>query len=243
MEASLTNLPILMYHHIASPPRSVKIRGLYVTPKQLDWQIRGLKQAGFEFINFQKLAQAENSPSASFQRPIILTFDDGYQDNYQNAFPILQKHGITAVIYPVVGAIGKKQVIWEENEEPFPVDLMTAEEIKTMSKGGVEFGSHLWHHIHVNRYSAQETQEQLSHSKKKLEEILGMSVLSVAYPFGAYNESILQAAAQAGYCYGVTTDPGVNASPGSHLALQRISVKGHKLHHRWYFTKLIRSLI
>ncbi len=244
MEKNLgRTLPILMYHHIAKPSSSVKVRGLYVTPQQFDWQIRWLKQAGFEFINFRKLAEQAKSVSSQIPpRQIILTFDDGYADNYRNAFPILKQYGITAVIYPVVGDLGKQQVVWPKNDEQRPVDLMTENEIQEMSQAGIEFGSHLMNHIHLARQNPKAIREQLSRSKDVLEGLLDTPILSVAYPFGDYNSEVLEATAQVGYQYGVTTVSGANEATQPCLELKRVSIKGHKFHHRWRFMRQLRGL-
>ncbi|MBF0287309.1 MAG: polysaccharide deacetylase family protein [SAR324 cluster bacterium] len=235
-------LPILMYHHIAEPPRAVKVRGLYVTPKQFEWQIQCLKEAGFEFTNFRKLTNqnGEQFSTSSSKRQIILTFDDGYLDNYENAFPILRHYGITAVIYPVVGAIGKKKVIWKENDEQYPVDLMTKNAIQEMHQAGVEFGSHLYDHMHLEQQTQASIQNQLCRSKEILENILGEDVLSVAYPFGSYSSTVLQATAEAGYQYGLTTVSGINTAQQPHLELKRTAIKGNRLHHRWTFMKQLQ---
>ncbi len=235
------SLPILMYHHIAKPPRSVKVRGLYVTPQQFEWQIQRLQEAGFEFTNFRQLANQNNQEStdSSPKRQIVLTLDDGYLDNYENAFPILQQYGITAVVYPVMGAIGKKQVVWKENDEQHPVDLMTEEAIQKMHQAGIEFGSHLCDHIHLAEHTEEIIQDQLYRSKEILEHILGERVLSVAYPFGSYDSKVLQIAAKTGYQYGLTTISGINTMQPS-LELKRTAIKGHRLHHRWKFMKQLQ---
>ncbi|MBF0278675.1 MAG: polysaccharide deacetylase family protein [SAR324 cluster bacterium] len=237
-------LPILMYHHVAEPSRSAKVRGLYVTPRQLDWQIRCLKKKGYQFVNFKILSinkdPLKNSPSINTPRQIVLTFDDGYSDNFRNAFPVLKKHEITAVIFPVVGDIGKKQVIWPENDDQLPVDLLTEKEIQEMYHAGIEFGSHLYDHTHLSAQNNKMILEQLSCSKIILEKILQDSVVSVAYPFGAYNDEVLKATAEAGYQYGLTTVSGINDSDQSRLTLKRIAAKGNKAHHYIRFINQLR---
>ncbi len=236
-------LLILMYHHVASPPPSAKVRGLYITPTQLDWQVRQLKQAGFKFVNFRILA--ERQMASRKQEPsspeVILTFDDGYTNNYHSAFPIFQRHQITATIYPVVGSIGKHQVIWEENDAQTPVDLMNSEQIQEMHDAGIEFGSHFWDHIHADRQDAATIKTQLTQSKTELERIIGVPVVSVAYPYGAYNQTVLDAAAQVGYSYGVTTVSGWNGKETSCVELRRFSVTGNKWYHPLQFKRRLRK--
>lgn len=244
MERIHQGILILMYHHIDVPHKSVRVKGLYVTPKQFDWQIGLLKRSGFEFINFKILEERlkQKVPNGNTLQ-VIITFDDGYADNYQYAYPILQRHNVTAVIYPVVGDIGKRDLVWTENDEQFPVSLMSVENIREMRQGGIEFGSHCLEHVHLDRLTTDAILPQLQSSKKTLESITGESVLSVAYPYGAYNQDVLKAAHQTNYSYGVTTRPGINTAEVSMLELHRYSVKGSKWYHRWQFRKQLQNRI
>ena len=92
-------LPILLYHRIVKNKSEVGKHKIYVFEKQMEQQLNYLKQNNFSTITFKDLLQAK--PDEDFSRKIILTFDDGYEDNYTLLFPLLKKYGFTAVIYLV----------------------------------------------------------------------------------------------------------------------------------------------
>lgn len=238
------DLIILMYHHVAEPPRGspasgAPLRGLYVTPRQFTWQIDWLRHAGARFCSFAALPGAEAALAGPW---VMLTFDDGYRDVYEHAWPVLRGRGIPAVVYPVVGDIGKSAVVWPESTDRTPADVLTEAQVREMSQGGIEFGSHLWDHVHAERLALPELRQQLTESREGLARIAGSVPLSVAYPFGSYTPQVGQEAARAGYRYGVTTLAGSNRGAPP-LELRRIAVKGTRLHHRWVFARALRRAI
>ena len=94
-----THPRILMYHMIKEPIKNAKFNKLRVSPKMFEWQIRYLKKNGFTFLTMKELIEKkDNLP----KKTVVITFDDGYEDNYLNAFPILKKYNAKATIYLVV---------------------------------------------------------------------------------------------------------------------------------------------
>ncbi len=228
---------ILMYHHIAPPPAGAKIRGMYVSPRQFDWQLGWLRSRGFSFSTFENLSDTRPG-----ERPdIILTLDDGYLNNYEQAFPILRKHGARAVIYPILNDLGRRGVSWPGATEQTPADMMSAEQIREMADAGIEFGSHLLEHRRLTEMSETEQIAQLTASKARLESIVGRPVLSIAYPYGACDDGIIGRTRAAGYRYGVTTEPGRIAKDADPLRLNRYTAKGCKLYHPLKFIRMIRT--
>ncbi len=243
------DLIILMYHHVAepprrsslrrSPPRSVPLRGLYVTPRQFAWQLDRLRDAGARFCSFAALPDAQAAGSGPW---VMLTFDDGYRDVYEQAWPVLRGRGIPAVVYPVVGDIGKSGVVWPESSDRTPADVLTEVQVREMTRGGIEFGSHLWDHVHADRLALPELRRQLAQSREGLARIAGSVPLSIAYPFGSYTPQVAEEAARAGYRFGVTTQAGSNRGAPP-LELRRTAVKGTRLYHRWRFAWALRREI
>jgi peptidoglycan/xylan/chitin deacetylase (PgdA/CDA1 family) len=233
---SENNIAIFYYHHIEKPGKNSRKKGLYVAPEYFEWQIKKIIQQGFEIITFEDIILnrfKKDSPHA------ILTFDDGCESLYQNAFPILKKFNIRAVIYIITGSIGDKNYISQENPNTDPVRLLSDSQINEMADFGIEFGSHLYEHIHLTKYSSERIKHELSSSKAILENLLNKKVYSVAYPFGDYDPQVLKSAKEAGYSFGVTTKAGI-ASIENKLELGRIPVKGYALRHYWYFWKKLR---
>lgn len=228
---------ILMYHHIASPPSGAKIRGMYVTPKQFDWQMGWLKKQGYEFITFADLAAGRPNTG----KKVIITLDDGYQNNYSHAFPILQRYDARAVIYPIQNDLGRKGVSWPGATEQTPADMMTKDQLREMAEAGIELGSHLLHHKRLTEMTAAEQQEELEQSRAGLEVLQGEPVLSIAYPYGAYDKTVLERTRAAGYQFGVTTEPGTNPAGSDPLRLNRFTAKGCKFYHPLKFRQMITT--
>lgn len=234
-----TNIPILYYHFVKNPGKNARIKGLYTNTIHFEWQIKQLIKKGFTFITFEDIVKKKYDIK---NRNIILTFDDGCESLYYNAFPILKKYGAKAVIYVVSKSLGDRNVVWPMNENLEPLNILTKEQILEMADYGIEIGSHLCHHVHLPQLSSAEMKDELFESKKILEDELGKEIYSVAYPFGSYNSKVIEVAQQAGYQYGVTTKSGNNQTAGN-LELFRISVKGYALRHYWYFYKSLKMLL
>lgn len=233
----MTSPIILMYHHIALPPARAKIRGMYVSPRQFDWQIGWLKRRGYEFSTFTDLMAPATSPA----RQVIITLDDGYRNNYTHAFPILQKHNARAVIYPVLNDLGRTGVFWPGAAEQTPADMMSEDELREMAAAGIEFGSHLLNHKRLTEMTEAEQVEELERSKSGLERLQDAQVLSIAYPYGAYDAGIIERTRSAGYQFGVTTDPGTNPAGVDPLCLRRFTARGCKVYHPLKFRRMVAA--
>jgi peptidoglycan/xylan/chitin deacetylase (PgdA/CDA1 family) len=153
---------------------------------------------------------------------------------------LLQKYQIPAVVYPIVGDLGKEQVVWEQSTDKVPRAMMTAAQVQEMAHNGIEFGSHLCQHVRAAELLPAELTHELSESKNILEDLLGTEVLSVAYPFGSYSPEVMKAAQQAGYRFGLSTQQGTNIGRDL-LELCRVPIKGTRWHHYWYFRRFLSA--
>ncbi|MEQ1802705.1 MAG: polysaccharide deacetylase family protein [Gammaproteobacteria bacterium] len=231
---------ILMYHHCAPLPPGAAIRGLYVTPRQFAWQMDWLTRRNVHFCTFNDLQAVE---SAAPDRPrVVVTFDDGLRDVYENAFPVLAERRIPAVVFPVVGDIGKSGVVWNENKDKSPQALMSEAQIREMADAGTEFGSHLWEHRNASRLAPAELREQLTRSRDDLSRITGRATTSIAYPYGDYSPEVVAETARAGYRYAVTTKEGSNRGAPL-LELRRYAIKGVSLLHPLRFIRTMRRVL
>jgi peptidoglycan/xylan/chitin deacetylase (PgdA/CDA1 family) len=230
-------LLILMYHHIAVPPAGVRLRGLYTTPRQFDGHVSWLKKQGVAFTTFGELVSGEQSACS---RLVMLTFDDGLHDNFTAALPVLRRHDVPAVVFPVMNELGRRGVVWPEATDQTPADLISEDEIREMRRHGIEFGSHLLEHTHLTTHSAEEQNRQLVESKAALQNILEGDVLSVAYPYGDVDGDGAERAAAAGYRFGVTTVEGINDRDSNPMLLNRVPAKGSKIHHPHKFRRAVR---
>lgn len=215
-------IPVLCYHRVIADNEHKRGHGIWVTESQFEAHLSFLKRKGFQPITFAELGLV-NRLDAS-QKYIILTFDDGYADNYEVAFPLLQKHGFRAVIFPVLGL---EENVWDttrgESDQP-QLPLLKHAQIKEMAAYGVEFGSHTMTHRKLPSLSVAEISTELTESKAALERIIGKKVEIIAYPYGDYDDTVKQIAVESGFKYGVTTDRGPIALQDDLFAIRRIIV-------------------
>ena len=132
-------LPILMYHRIVYEIDSPDPYYVKVTTKAFDSQMRSLRDQGYQSLTLDELPGVARSPSLA-EKPIIITFDDGYEDTYSHALPILRKYGNRATVLLVADQIGKANTWDGEKVEAAP--LLNIEQIEEMARDGVCIGSH-----------------------------------------------------------------------------------------------------
>lgn len=185
------DIPILTYHKI-------DIRrewGLnVVSPQAFRAQMEWLKSAGFSPINFRQSATAA-------ARPVIITFDDGYESVYRHAFPILQEFGFTAVVFIITGFRGRFNT-WDANLGGIRFRHLNDSQIREMSALGIEMGSHTVSHRALPALGREETLCELLDSRRALSDLTGQPVMSLAYPFGRSNQTVRKLAAECGYRFG-----------------------------------------
>jgi peptidoglycan/xylan/chitin deacetylase (PgdA/CDA1 family) len=204
-------VPILMYHRVN--PKFGSIDKLTVSPEAFERQMRFLKTHRFSVLPLEELVWLIREKKRIPWRTIAITFDDGYQDNYSFAFPILKKYNLPATIFVIV------------NEMGMPYRL-TWEEIKIMRDSGIiSFGSHtLGPEPLINIKAEDELKRQIFGSKRVLEERLGRKVSIFSYPGGMFNAKIKQLVVDAGYEAAVATSPGRKSSNEDIFALKRLRI-------------------
>lgn len=215
-------LPILTYHRVASTG-SMSLAPFRVTPKDFEAQMRYLKETGYYTTTFDRWRIAAEHKKSLPGRAVIITFDDGYADFADFAWPILKRFEMTPIVFLVAGLLGGSNV-WDRNEDP--LSLMTPETIAELQSEGVVFGSHsLTHRSFITLTAAEIAREHLC-SRCVLEEILGRRVEVVSYPYGANDAVVRHLAGACGYLYGVTTRQSVCRFTDSLLGLPRIEING-----------------
>ena len=160
---------------------------------------------------------------------MVITFDDGYKDNFEIAYPLLKKYGFTATIFITVNYIGTDHIFWWDidkiwkygNRDNF--SLMTWEQIKIMLDYGIEIGSHTNTHPILTELSEKQSFKEISSSRTKIIEKLNCEVDTFCYPAGKLNDIIIDKVKEAGYKYGVVTPP-VKNIPNSLFTLRRVGV-------------------
>ncbi len=209
-------LPILLYHRIINTHSKIGKHKLYVHDKDFRMQMQFLKDHGYETITFKDI------DTVTPEKKVILTFDDGYEDNYTILFPILKEFGFTCVIYLVTKHTRNEWAIKEGEPE---LHMLSKERIREMSDYGIEFGGHTRTHIDLKNCKKEKLVDEIAGCKKDVEEITGKSCISFAYPFGAHNEETLQAVRDAGYKYGISTIFGPANWKEDPMRIRRIEVR------------------
>jgi peptidoglycan/xylan/chitin deacetylase (PgdA/CDA1 family) len=214
--------PFLLYHKISDPPRDARIRGGYTPIRRFAKQMKRLKKQGTVFYTASEMIEYFIENRTFPRNGLAITFDDGWKDNYENAFPILLQLGIKATIFLVSSCIG--QVSTKAlSEGEFARAHLSFGEIQTMMKHDFEFGSHTLNHKLLDRIPPEQVISEVAESRKQIEDALSAPCKVVAYPGGLYNDSVRQAAKDAGYLAAFTTVYGPT-DPIDLYALNRIEI-------------------
>jgi peptidoglycan/xylan/chitin deacetylase (PgdA/CDA1 family) len=203
-----TKVLVLNYHKIDHTFISLSVR-----PEDFDAQMKYLRDNGYHTITPDELYESLAGKGELPENPVLITFDDGYEDNYTNAYPILKKYGFKATIFVVTGFLDKHKkgyLSWDEARE--------------MNKNGINIESHTVNHRSMTDLSDDELRMELVESKKKAEAELGHEVGYIAYPTGTYNLHIAQMVKEAGYKAAFTIKYG-NVDKASNIyALERVPI-------------------
>jgi peptidoglycan/xylan/chitin deacetylase (PgdA/CDA1 family) len=181
-------LPVLMYHHVG-PSIPHTYAELTVLPKQFERQIRWLARRGYVGIRPADWLEWRRSGKGLPDKPVLVTFDDGYADLAEYALPVLRRYGFGAVVFIVTGLVGGTNA-WDEARGSATHRLLTAEQIRYWAAQGIEFGAHSRTHADLTILSAEELAKEIVGGRDELADLLGSPVTSFAYPYGAYNQTV-----------------------------------------------------
>lgn len=212
---------VLMYHRVD------KVNGynqLVVTPEAFDQQMDYLANHGYETISLAQLLSARQTQNTLPLRPIIITFDDGFQDVYRNAFPALERRGFKATIFPVSQWVHDRASLGLTNPQQGKFSYLSWEEIGEMAAYGYEIGSHTRTHPLLPTLSSEQAWEEISISKREIEERLCQAVHFFCYPRGAFNEKHIDMVQRAGFKGACSTMPGPNGPTTDPFALKRTEI-------------------
>lgn len=219
-------MPIIMYHRVVDSPDEVGVHGTYVTKELFKKHMQVLKDNGYRTVTFKELAE-DHLLTKRFDKGnkfVVLTFDDGYEDNYRVMFPILKEFGAKAVIFLLSES---KYNEWDVNNPQNPekrFDLMSEEQVKEMAAYGVEFGAHTKSHPYLSSLPIEEAREQIVQCKQKLEQTYGQPFITFAYPYGDLNDEVKSEVRKAGFTFAVSTDSGEINVDSDLFQIRRIGI-------------------
>ncbi|MDA8229631.1 MAG: polysaccharide deacetylase family protein [Desulfitobacterium hafniense] len=187
----ITAIPVLYYHSIAVE----KGNELRIPPDQFESQMNYLHSNGYSTISMDQFYEFMNGTKRLPDKPILITFDDGYQDNYSNAYPILKKYGFTATVFMVSNFVNGS-------------GFMNSTELKELIANGWNIEGHTANHLDLSTLTGASMSPEISEAKNKLEQITGKEVKYFAYPYGKYNDEIIKSLKLAGYKMAFSTERG-----------------------------------
>lgn len=211
--------PLLMYHHITDELNGTGLAKLRVSPKRFARQLDWLLDHGYDVVT---MSQALGPNSSA--KPVVLTFDDGYANFYDEAWPIINERGVGATVFLVTGQVGGVNH-WDRDKDEPQEELLTRAQILELAYKGVEFGGHSHHHQDLTTLDDRQLMREITGCQKVLTDLLGHPARSFSYPFGLYNPKVQQATVGAGFTMACTTRPGKVVVSSDRLELPRIIVK------------------
>ncbi len=197
--------PVLFYHKISKPRRDSKVRGAFTPPQRFRRQMTYLKKQGLQFYTASELIKHFQHHGEFPSRSVALTFDDGWQDNYTNAFPVLKELGIKATIYIISSSIGQMSTAATTPAGDRGYPHLTREEILEMAHAGIEFGSHTMSHAWLNQIPESEVKTEIEMAKREIENLVQKPCWTIAYPAGYFSDAARRAAQEAGHIGGFST--------------------------------------
>jgi peptidoglycan/xylan/chitin deacetylase (PgdA/CDA1 family) len=222
------NIPILMYHHILDKSKIPKEyqNDLYVDIFNFEKQMEYINKSNFTTLNFDELELILDGKVDFPKKPIIITFDDGYEETLNNVLCILRKYKIKIVVSLVTDFIGKSNKWDFENKQIPAYRIINEEQILKLVNEGVSFVSHSTTHPHFNKIGYNELKNELENSKGYLEDLLKKRINAVIYPYGEYNEDVKKIAKLAGYKFGCAVNSRKRYVLEDLYEIRRVYVKG-----------------
>lgn len=193
-------IPIFLYHHIVKKESEIQYEYMQTTEETFEKQIKGLKELGYHFISYEDLVQYKEGNKPLYKNSCLLTFDDGCDDVYYNAYPIMKKYEVPFTMFVITDSIERDgSVTWEQ--------------LKEMQDSGLGLiASHSTMHIEFDKLTPEETLQDVELSYEIIEEKLGKQKIKVfAYPYGLYKDEQLSKLSENGYIVNLT-DNKINKS-------------------------------
>ncbi len=197
-KTSASRVPILVYHHIGPlhPAATPNLKSFSMGEEMFEKQMAYLQSKNYTTISFEQLNNHLLYNANLPKKPVIISFDDAWENQYIYALPLLQKYGFTATFFIPTKNLGHSHVLsWDE--------------IKKIDQAGMVIGSHTETHPFLDKITDEESRKEIIDSKKIIEENLGKTIYDFAYPYGAYNNHAIQIVKEAGYRTARTTDAGI----------------------------------
>jgi peptidoglycan/xylan/chitin deacetylase (PgdA/CDA1 family) len=206
-------VPILMYHHLADlPSHATELEQTWtVAPKNFEAQMAWLSQRGFHTITMAQLVAHLKDRQPLPSHPIIISFDDGWAEQYSIAFPILKRYGFIGTFFVYTNPLDR---------QPY----LTWAQLQEMALARMDIQAHSLSHPHLRALPVEAAYKEIAESKAILEKRLGKPVIAFNYPFGEYNASVIEMVRRAGFESAVTLASGYKQRADELFTLHRIRI-------------------
>ncbi|ACX52714.1 polysaccharide deacetylase [Ammonifex degensii KC4] len=217
---------ILMYHKVNPDPRAGGL-GLRVPPEKFEWQMRYLKTHGYHVVSMEEAYDYLTRGKPLPPKPVVITFDDGYEDNYLYAWPILKRYGYPATIFLAADAVGSYNFFDADYGRQPRNQMLTWQEIKEMATSGkITFGAHTMTHPRLTKVDPERQRYEIFRCREVLGKKLGRPVDFFSYPYGDFDARVVELVKEAGFKGAVTCVQGVNWPGADPYTLKRVRVMG-----------------
>ncbi|MFM5431951.1 polysaccharide deacetylase family protein [Aeromonas veronii] len=219
-------MPVIMYHRFIEQDSEKGVHGTWMPITMFEKHLRLMKWLGYETLTFRDLADKGFIHRLQYgKKYLMITADDGYQDNLTRMLPLLEKYGYKAVVYVVTGEGYNRWDVDHPTNPDTKVSLMSGEQVKALAASGhVEIGGHTLTHPRLSKLTPEQQAHEIQENKRQLEALLGHPLLSFAYPYGDMNESAKEQAIAAGYRFAVATNSGPKAMHQDPYQIRRIAI-------------------
>ena len=221
---SCSKIPILLYHRISDDECPSELAPYKLSLKKFDQQLKWLNQNGYYSLSMEEWLYCVANNKTIDGKPVILTFDDGYLDFYENASPILFEYGFSAHVFVVTDKVGHA-ADWDTKYGP-PAPLMTWDQIKYLDARGIGFGSHLATHIPADQLTLEILLNEAVCSKNALEENLMKTIRTLALPYGITGIEIEKTLLKAGFTQLFLTRHAIAEIHGNPAQIPRLEING-----------------
>ncbi|KEH89719.1 polysaccharide deacetylase family protein [Clostridium novyi] len=202
-------VPVIMYHSI----KYEKDNCVRLPKENFEKQMKYLKDNNYTTLTLDELYDFFEKNIPVPKKSVVLTFDDGYKDNYNTAYPILKKYGFKATVFMITDYIGTGE-------------YLTEDQLKEMDKNGFDVQSHTADHSTLTELSYDKQYDTIAKSKERLEKLLNKKIKYIAYPCGKYNNDTVKAVENAGYKMAVSTDGKWSDKSDGIFTLDRVFISG-----------------
>ncbi len=219
------SIPILMYHSISQSARSAdpRFKALCVPPALFAEQVDYLYHNRYTFLNVTQLIHALTGKASLPERPVVLTFDDGYADFYHHALPVLLRYHVTATLY-IATSFVERTSLWLRWKEETGHPMLTWKQIAEINDSGIECGAHTHNHPKLDTLPLAMAKNEIIRSKDLLESYLDHQVTSFAYPYGFYTSGVRRLVKEAGFTSACAVNLAMCSDKADHFTLERLVI-------------------